>query len=111
MQTLFTWKGHIDSVSFTLAHPSLPSLAAAGPDVLLVHVNEEDGGVAVEQVLGAIAVVHVEVHDHHLQEGTVDMLLPTRGGGGAVTPGCQQPRAQRGHIAPMNACQSADTIN
>ncbi len=40
--------------------------AAAWPDAGLVQVDEQDRGVAVEDVLGAVAVVHVPVEDEDL---------------------------------------------
>ena len=61
-----TRQGHVDGVALSIPRPHICHLASARVDVLLVRADEEDGGVAVEEVVGAIAVVHIIIKHHDL---------------------------------------------
>ena len=74
------WEGNVDRRAVAALGAHFCGRACAGIEGELVRAEEEHIGVVIEDVLGAVAVVHVEIHDEHPPHPML-LLRPARGDG------------------------------
>ncbi len=71
---------HVDRESEAGPHATLGHCARVRIEVILVDVEEENGGIVVEDGLGSVAVVHIPVHNQDSFELVVLLGVPGRDG-------------------------------
>ncbi len=65
-----TWKGQIDGSALASPRSNFSQSTCAWIAARLVRAHEKNGGVIVEDVMRPVAVMDIEVEDHHLRTGS-----------------------------------------